>query len=178
MYRHISVRAGGTVISSPCEISLNSPVAIRTFEATRRAVCHGSQMILLSSWSEPNDCVNVGIPATSVTLSRNCASSSRVFERFRRCCLELRSLFMSVTGFRIYFESEELLAIRGFVQGFRTEGRGSATTKRFKPSFQVGLVGKGVIHPSSASERSRIAPNRHTDAPVSCCNEKGSRSDI
>ena len=175
MYRHISVRAGGTVISSPCEISLNSQAAIRTFEATRIAVhatapnrfyfeqLEGNRMTVWMTRA-----LQYRLPLGQL-LSRNAGASSsqalrEVSTRLSRIAI-LHSL--SVIGLANLFSGIRgtLEAIQGFVQWFRTEGRGSVNDQMFQTIVSSWSHRRRGGY-SSTFQHSRIAPNRHTNTPA------------
>ena len=102
-------------------------------------------------------------------LSRNAGASSSQALREVSTTLSLIAIryLCSVTGLATLFSEIRgtLEAIRGFVQGFRTEGRGSVNDQMFQTivsSWSYRRRG-GYSSTFHLSERSRIAPNRRTD---------------
>ena len=104
--------------------------------------------------------------------SRNLgASSSRALREVSTMLSRIAILYLcSVTGLPNLFSGIRgtLEAIRGFVQGFRTEGRGSVNDRMFRTIVSGWICRRGGGYSSTfqLSERSRIAPNRRTDAPA------------
>ena len=105
-------------------------------------------------------------------LSRNAgASSSQALREVSTMLSRIAILHsLSVIGLANLFSGIRgtLEAIRGFVQGFRTEGRGSVNEQMFRTIVSGWICRRreGSLSICQLSERSRIAPNRHTDAPA------------
>ena len=105
-------------------------------------------------------------------LSRNAgASSSQALREVSTTLSRIAIRYLcSVTGLATLFSGIRgtLEAIRGFVQGFRTEGRGSMNDQMFQTIVSGWICRRRGDFSSifQLSERSRIAPHRRTDPPT------------